>query len=55
VPLLAVAKNFGHSDQRMVEKHYYGHLAPSYITGAIRAGAPRFGFQPDPKLAMLGG
>jgi hypothetical protein len=26
----------------MVEKHY-GHLAPSYITEAIRAGAPRFG------------
>jgi hypothetical protein len=26
----------------MVEKHY-GHLAPSYIADAIRAGAPRFG------------
>jgi hypothetical protein len=25
----------------MVEKHY-GHLAPSYIADAIRAGAPRF-------------
>jgi hypothetical protein len=33
----------------MVEKHY-GHLAPSYIADAIRAGAPRFGFKPDPKL-----
>lgn len=42
VPLLVVAKNLGHSDTRMVEKHY-GHLAPSYITDAIRAGAPRFG------------
>jgi hypothetical protein len=36
-------------DTRMVEKHY-GHLAPSYIADAIRAGAPRFGFKPDPKL-----
>jgi integrase len=54
VPLLVVAKNLGHSDKRMVEKHY-GHLAPSYIADAIRAGAPRFGLQPDPKLAMLGG
>jgi integrase len=54
VPLLVVAKNLGHSNTRMVEKHY-GHLAPSYIADAIRAGAPRFGFQPDPKLAMLGG
>jgi integrase len=42
VPLLVVAKNFGHSDTRMVEKHY-GHLAPSYVADAIRAGAPRFG------------
>ena len=42
VPLLIVAKNLGHSDTRMVEKHY-GHLAPSYIAEAIRAGAPRFG------------
>jgi integrase len=41
VPLLVVAKNLGHSDTRMVEKHY-GHLAPSYIADAIRAGAPRF-------------
>jgi integrase len=40
-PLLVVAKNLGHADTRMVEKHY-GHLAPSYITDAIRAGAPRF-------------
>ena len=42
VPLLIVAKNLGHTDTRMVEKHY-GHLAPSYIADAIRAGAPRFG------------
>ena len=42
VPLLVVAKNLGHSDTKMVER-FYGHLAPSYITDAIRAGAPRFG------------
>ena len=42
VPLLIVTKNLGHTDTRMVEKHY-GHLAPSYIAEAIRAGAPRFG------------
>ena len=47
-------REYGHSDTRMVEKHY-GHLAPSYIADAIRAGAPRFGFKPDPKLATLGG
>jgi integrase len=42
VPLLIVARNLGHSSTVMVEKHY-GHLAESYVTEAIRAGAPRFG------------
>jgi integrase len=42
VPLLVVAKNLGHTDTRMVEKHY-GHLSQSYVADAIRAGAPRFG------------
>ena len=41
-PLLLVARNLGHRDERMVVLHY-GHLAPSYETDAIRAGAPRFG------------
>jgi integrase len=40
-PLLVVARNLGHRDTRMVEKHY-GHLAPSYEADAIRAGALRF-------------
>ena len=52
VPLLVVAKNLGHSDTRMVEKHY-GHLAPSYVTDAIRAGAPKFGFKPDKSVVPL--
>jgi integrase len=54
VPLLVIAKNLGHGDTRMVEKHY-GHLAPSYIADAIRAGAPRFGFKANPKIAALRG
>jgi integrase len=40
-PLLVVAKNLGHTDTRMVEKHY-GHLAETYVSAAIRAAAPRF-------------
>ncbi len=52
-PLLVVAKNLGHADTRMVEKHY-GHLAPSYIADAIRAAAPKFGFRPDRKLRQFG-
>jgi integrase len=42
MPLLIVAANLGHSDTRMVEKHY-GHLAPSYIAQTTRQYAPRFG------------
>lgn len=52
VPLMVVAKNLGHADTRMVEKHY-GHLAPSYVADAIRQGAPRFGFKTDNKVAAL--
>ncbi|MHB1109711.1 MAG: tyrosine-type recombinase/integrase [Devosia sp.] len=34
-----VAEALGHSDTRMVEKHY-GHLAPSYVADTIRRHAP---------------
>ena len=52
VPLIVVAKNLGHKDTRMVERHY-GHLASSFVTDAIRNGAPRFGFTPDSKVKVL--
>ena len=54
VPLLVVAKNLGHSDTRMVEKHY-GHMSPSHVADVIRAGAPKFGFRPDRKVAAMSG
>lgn len=41
IPLMIVAKNLGHSDTRMVEKHY-GHLAQSYVANEIREKAPNF-------------
>ena len=46
MPLLVVAKNLGHSDTRMVERHY-GHLAPSYVAEAVRKHAPKFGKAPS--------
>jgi integrase len=52
VPLMVVARNLGHADTRMVEKHY-GHLAPSYVADAIRAGAPKFGAIKRNNLARL--
>jgi integrase len=51
-PLLVVAKNLGHSDGRMVEKHY-GHLSQSFIADAIRAGAPKFGPVRERKVVAL--
>jgi hypothetical protein len=39
----------GHADTRMVERHY-GHLAPSFITEAIHAGAPRYGVKPSKRV-----
>jgi hypothetical protein len=52
VPLLVVAKNLGHKDTRMVE-HHYGHLAPSFITEAIRAGAPVYGIEASKGVVPL--
>lgn len=42
VPLAYIAAQLGHSDTRMVEKHY-GHLAPNAMADAIRTLAPELG------------
>jgi hypothetical protein len=52
VPLMVVAKNLGHADTRMVEKHY-GHLAPGFIADTIRAGAPRYGIAAGKRVLPL--
>jgi hypothetical protein len=49
---MVVARNLGHADTRMVERHY-GHLAPSFIADAIRAAAPKFGIKPETKLVPI--
>jgi integrase len=54
VPLLVVAKNLGHSDTRMVEKHY-GHLSSSFVADAIRLGAPRFGLHDKDRVVAIVG
>ena len=53
-PLLVVATNLGHSDTRMVEKHY-GHLAAGYIATEIRKAAPRFDPEHDTTIVPLRG
>lgn len=52
VPLAFVAAQLGHSDTRMVEKHY-GHLAPSAMADAIRALAPKLGIHQETNVAPL--
>jgi integrase len=42
MPLMVLAKNLGHVDTRMVERHY-GHLAASFVGDQVRKHAPRFG------------
>jgi len=52
MPLMVVARNLGHANTLMVEKHY-GHLHDDYIKKAIRDSAPTFGFAKDKKIAVL--
>jgi integrase len=52
IPLFVIAKALGHSDTRMVEKHY-GHLAASYIRDQIVEKAPTFGLVEPSKVRAL--
>jgi integrase len=54
MPLMVVARNLGHADTRMVEKHY-GHLAPDFVAQAVRKSAPRFGFKAAANVMPLAG
>ncbi len=53
LPLPVLAANLGHADTTITERHY-AHLAPSYITEAIRAAAPTYGIVPPSNVRRLG-
>jgi integrase len=42
VPMAVIARQLGHADSRMTEKHY-AHLAPSYVAQTIRENFPVLG------------
>jgi integrase len=42
MPLQVAARNLGHADTKMVERHY-GHLSDDFVSKAIREHAPKFG------------
>jgi site-specific recombinase XerD len=46
VPMGVIARQLGHADTRMTEKHY-AHLAPSYVADTIRAHFPILGIARD--------
>jgi integrase len=52
VPLNVVARNLGHADARMTEKHY-AHLAPSYVAETIRKFAPDFVTSEDTNIVSI--
>ena len=54
MPPMVVARNLGHVDTRMVERHY-GHMAPSYVADAVRKAAPRFGIKVSRKVVPVAG
>ena len=42
VPTAVIARQLGHCDTRMTERHY-AHLAPNYVADTIRAHFPTLG------------
>src|ERR1700676_5086917 len=52
VPLAVIAAQLGHSDTRMVEKHY-GHLSPGYIADTVRAAFGTLGIVEPSNLVPL--
>lgn len=52
VPLAVVAEQLGHSDTRMVSKHY-GHLAPGYIAKTISDAWGRIGIVDDDQRSVV--
>lgn len=52
VPLPVIAKQLGHADTRMTERHY-AHLAPSYVAETIRAAFPTLGIVPSSNVKLL--
>ena len=50
-PMAVIAKQLGHSDTRMTERHY-AHLGDSYVADVVRANLPSFGFESGPTLVQ---
>ncbi|MDR3450364.1 MAG: site-specific integrase [Alphaproteobacteria bacterium] len=54
VPMPVIAKQLGHADTRMTEKHY-AHLSPSYVADTIRQNFPTLGIAEKSNVTALTG
>lgn len=54
VPMPVIAKQLGHADTRMTEKHY-AHLSPSYVADTIRQNFPTLGTVEKSNVEVLKG
>ncbi|MFA4995509.1 MAG: site-specific integrase [Bdellovibrionales bacterium] len=54
VPMPVIAKQLGHADTRMTEKHY-AHLSPSYVADTIRQNFPTLGLAENSNVTALTG
>jgi integrase len=52
VPMGVIARQLGHSDTRMTERHY-AHLSPNYVAETVRAALPAFGLVDDTNVAAF--
>lgn len=52
VPIPVIAKQLGHADTRITERHY-AHLSPNYVADTIRQNFPKLGIVADDKVAVL--
>ena len=53
VPMPVIARQLGHADTRMTEKHY-AHLSPNYVADTIRAHFPELGILERANVARMG-
>lgn len=52
VPMPVIARQLGHADTRMTEKHY-AHLSPNYVAETIRAHFPKLGIVGKSKISRI--
>jgi integrase len=49
VPKSVIARQLGHADTRMTERHY-AHLVPNYVADAVRSALSSIGIVELPKV-----